>query len=478
MKKILIFLMVLLFCSFALARPTVSDATNKLGGFSGDGGSNQDDSCKASLDLAHTDIDAILRDLGIVRQTSGSIFYVDVGVSGTTGVSWATAVADIEAATALCTASAGDIIAVAPGHVEAMTAANDIDLDKAGIIVIGFGTGELAPTLTYTTNGEFVFGADDCEVHNFNFVAGNAVVHAIDVETGAEDYIINDCRFWTTSVNTDEFIDCIDIAATSDNGKITNCEFEMGAASAVSAISHIGSDFTEISDNLFSGDFSTACIEDATTASIWMIIKDNVLINGDTAGALNAVAAISLKADTSALVFDNKIFCDMTEVTAIVSAVGFVTANTYKDDAGSVLEVGKTYVRTFTLPAATDDDMFLVAGGNILITSLTGYVTTDIGAQCTISIIMDHVDQDFEFTSALDINAAVDGGMIAFTNADPPAPVIRAVGADSGAQSEPMNWQSPPGMIELLDADGGTTGVIEWSLVFIPLDEGVTVTPQ
>jgi hypothetical protein len=130
------------------------------------------------------------------------------------------------------------------------------------------------------------------------------------------------------------------------------------------------------------------------------------------------------------------------------------------------------------MPGATDDNLYLVAGGNILITSLTGYVTTDIGATCTISIIMDHADQDFEFTSAQDIDLAVDGGSIVFTAADPPAPVVRAIGADSGAQSAMVPWHCPPGMIELLDSDGGTTGVIEWSLVFIPLDEGVTVTPQ
>jgi hypothetical protein len=36
--------------------------SDKLGGFSGDGGAAQDDSVKASMDLAHTDLDAILAD--------------------------------------------------------------------------------------------------------------------------------------------------------------------------------------------------------------------------------------------------------------------------------------------------------------------------------------------------------------------------------------------------------------------------------
>lgn len=43
--------------------------SDKTGAFSGDGGAAQDDSVKASLDLAHTDIDAILADTG----TSGVV---------------------------------------------------------------------------------------------------------------------------------------------------------------------------------------------------------------------------------------------------------------------------------------------------------------------------------------------------------------------------------------------------------------------
>ncbi len=142
---------------------------------SGDQAANQDDNIKASLDLAHTDIDAIIRSLGIVRQTNSSIFYVDVGVSGATGVSWATAVLDVEAATVLCTASAGDIIVAAPGHIESMTAADDIDLDKIGVKLIGLGEGDLRPTFSYTASGTFVLGADNTAGY------GNAV----DVVLGA-----------------------------------------------------------------------------------------------------------------------------------------------------------------------------------------------------------------------------------------------------------------------------------------------------
>jgi len=51
---------------------------NMLGGFSGDGGAAQDDSVKASLDLAHTDLDAIIA-AGAAAEIIANIFDIDMG---------------------------------------------------------------------------------------------------------------------------------------------------------------------------------------------------------------------------------------------------------------------------------------------------------------------------------------------------------------------------------------------------------------
>lgn len=55
--------------------------------------------------------------------------------------------ATIDAANNLCTANAGDLILVAPGHTETLTA-TDITLDIAGVTVLGLGSGSLRPTLS------------------------------------------------------------------------------------------------------------------------------------------------------------------------------------------------------------------------------------------------------------------------------------------------------------------------------------------
>ena len=56
---------------------------NIIGGFSGDGGAAQDDSIKASLDLAHTDLDAVKAKTDLLNSASGSSTLNDANVSDT-----------------------------------------------------------------------------------------------------------------------------------------------------------------------------------------------------------------------------------------------------------------------------------------------------------------------------------------------------------------------------------------------------------
>ncbi len=463
MKNLITICLVLLFCIPAYGTPV--------------GRSN----IATAVADVQTDTTALIQlaadQLGQINN-AGNVFYADSNAGGSgTGTSWTNAVTTIKLAALKCASDNGDVLLVAPGHTETLTASDAVDITKTGLRLFGLGVGENRPTLTYTTNGEFVIGADDVEIHGFNFIAGNAVVHAIDVEAGMENFVINDCRFWTTSVNTDEFIDCIDIAAGSDNGKITNCEFEMGAASAVSAISHVGSDFTEISGNLFSGDFSTACIEDATTKSIWMIIKGNIIIQGDTAGTLNAVAAISLKADTSAVIINNQIFTSTTEALSIVSTIGLLSENSFNATAGSVLEVGKVYsLKKLAVMTGSTDDLFTVSGGAIEIISFFGQVGTVIsGAPGNVSINLNATagsTHDADFTAIVAMADGLEGDIIKF-------------GALSGGENTgeatvntaagiPLSWFCAAGVIEQTLSSTGA-GDCLWYMTFRPLDVGVTV---
>ncbi len=425
----------------------------------------------------------------------GSLFYVDSNASGAaTGLNWTDAMTTVNAAVALCTANSGDIINVAPGHTYTLGAGADgVDLSVEGIKIQGWGFGEEAPLFDYDTNtDEFVFSADDVWIDNLNFKANTPdVAHAIDIEAGVENFSITNCRFYVETTGTDEFTDTIIANAGCDNGSIINCDIEMGAGNAASGINTVGTDYLLIKDCRINGDFSVANIEDSGTASIWIIIKDNILVNGTVGGAagLNTLPVITLKVDTAAVIVNNTCITNVaTSDLAIVAADGYLAGNTYNETEGGLanappvgLIAGQTYVVQIAGVSVGDENLFLVAGGEILITSLTGEVTTVFATSAATSYIwIDATDTglDYDFSTHVDLTDAVDGGRFIFSNAQPAVLTPLALGA-VGSANLMSPWYCVPGMIEVVDTDDNDlTGATTWVMTFIPLAEGVTVTPQ
>lgn len=82
--------------------------------------------------------------------------------------------ATIDAAIGYATAARGDLILVAPGHTETVTAASGITLDVSGVSVIGLGNGNNRPVITFgtSTGASFDVTADNCKVKNIVGLAG------------------------------------------------------------------------------------------------------------------------------------------------------------------------------------------------------------------------------------------------------------------------------------------------------------------
>lgn len=152
---------------------------------------------------------------------TGNKYYVDsnVTVEGD-GSSWTKARNTLDEAVALCTANNGDVIYVAQGHNESLTAADGVDLDVAGITVIGCGSGSDRPRFDFdNAAGEFVIGAAAVTVINLTFLPSvTAVTHCIDVENAGDWAVIAGCEFLEgEAAGTDEFIDCIQVGTTATN---------------------------------------------------------------------------------------------------------------------------------------------------------------------------------------------------------------------------------------------------------------------
>ena len=159
---------------------------------------------------------------------SGSQFYVDSGVGSDSydGLTWATAMASVDAANGKCTANAGDVIYVAPGHAEAFSAAAGIVFDIPGVTVVGLGNGSLRPTFTLdtaTTTDIDVTGAN-VTLRNLIFSANFAdIAECIDLD--AKNFTLENCEFLDTAADMDfvVYINCDDTANACDGLTVRNC---------------------------------------------------------------------------------------------------------------------------------------------------------------------------------------------------------------------------------------------------------------
>lgn len=156
-----------------------------------------------------------VRGLPIQQTHPGEVFFVNNstvlakgGIGGSNGNDgshkhpWAT----IEGAlnNGAVKASRGDIVCCMPGHAETIDAATDLVLDKAGVAIVGLGTGSLRPTLTFSVaaTANIPITAANMSIKNFLFKANFADVTSVFTATGTatpKNFAIEDCEFKDTS---------------------------------------------------------------------------------------------------------------------------------------------------------------------------------------------------------------------------------------------------------------------------------------
>lgn len=262
-----------------------------------------------------------------------NVYFVDSvnGSNGNDGLSWDSALAGIDAAVGKCTANNGDFIFVAPGHNEGITTAGAIDLDVAGITVIGLGTGSLKPTIDFdNTAASVVIGADNVRIENIRFrTSANAVAVGLDIEDGADYAQVINCEFGFAETATDEFAIAIRTNDASNYALIEGCKFYAGAQAAVSAIAFVkDTDQTVVRNCEFWGSHSTACINGTTTASTNLLIEKNLFYQGATE------PAIELLTGSTGIIRNNDIKTNLATMAASIVADGcFLFHNYYNEDA-------------------------------------------------------------------------------------------------------------------------------------------------
>lgn len=229
--------------------------------------------------------------IGGSYYTTGTVFFVDstTGSNGNSGEDKDHPFATIDYAVGQCTADKGDVIIVMPNHTETVTAAAGLDLDVAGISVIGLGNAECRPliTLTTATTADIDIDADDITLQNFriDLTGVDAVAMGIDVNAGG--FTLKDCSIQVDDTGG-QAVGAMTVAGDINNVTVDNCLFYGIPTSAAGPVCEQAIIVTASGDNLvitnsrFDGWFLKACVLATGAGANWMITNNHFHNYSDT----------------------------------------------------------------------------------------------------------------------------------------------------------------------------------------------------
>lgn len=234
----------------------------------------------------------------IVPGTSGRSFFVDstnvankgddLQHGGTPQAPFAT----IDFAIGQCVANQGDVIYVLPGHAETLTTANGINMDVAGVKIIGRGDGRDRPiiTLASSVNACITANAANCRLQNIvvdatgidNVGQGGASLGAIRILSN--DFELVNCEV-IISTTGNQAVCAVGVSTAAHRAKITDNLFSgVAFAGPAYAIHVYGTggvtvENIEIARNRIIGDFSDAAIRFEMTDKLSnLYMHDNVIV--------------------------------------------------------------------------------------------------------------------------------------------------------------------------------------------------------
>ncbi len=477
-----------------------------------------------------------IRGLPLQVAHPGKVFWVNnstvlpeggIGASDGNDGTYLRPFSTIDYAIGKCTASRGDIIMVMPGHIEAVTATS-IAMDVAGVAIIGLGEGDLRPLFNFgATTSNIIVSAANCSMKNIVLKATiDSVVAGITLSSGGDGLTL-DIETRDTS-STVEFISAIVTQSGANNllAKLRHRGFAAGDA-MVRYVDLVGCT-DAILDIDFFGIASTAVVNMRTTAcnnievsgrfyndsaaltknvtnsttSTWSVRGYDAKGGNEFAGSDDTAVAYLSTGTSTALGTDGTTVTD--SATTVLGAIGadnadnaFASSSVVANLNGSVLErlealmdplsgynpkMGFGVTKVSNLADGSGTDNLFTVTGRVLITSLTGEVTTVIGGAATMKLR--DVTNSVDLCAATTIDTDAVGTMYALTsisanilNGTGATPVIGSIPNITGAQQIDVaivgDVQAPITIAHVLDAVD--TGNVTWRLTYIPLVAGATV---
>ncbi len=304
-------------------------------------------------------------------QQSKTQYYVDSNDAAASdanpGTDPAAPFATIEGAFAAPGLTSGDVIWVLPGHAEDIADAQ-IDLDVAGVFVIGIGSGKASPTLTFDhINASVNVQAIDITVSNVRLMASEPdVLIGIDVEAAVTGTMLNLIEFVEGETpGTDEFVWGIDVKAGCHDTTIQNLiANETAAATPVAVVKLTGASHrVKILDVWAYGSYSTAAILQDGAANL------NLELGRLRLKVLDGEPGIEVAATTTGIIHDVKIASTGTAIADMIVAAAMEQFNCV-----GVTADGGAEAQIAVSPDSTSNLLGVDAGANL---GTTASVTAD-----------------------------------------------------------------------------------------------------
>lgn len=402
---------------------------------------------------------------GTLPLATGDVIFVDsaTGTSGADGSSLRP-YNTLENALNKSGVSSGDTVLVMEGHAETIAGAAGAAIDVAGVSVIGLGVGNKRPTFSFSaTTSTITMTAANCMLKNVIVKATiDAVVSAVVVSAAG-------CTVDIESQDTSSAIEFEGVVlTTSAADKLTlnlkHIGFTAGDA-MVSTVKLIGVDTARVEVDFF-GKASTAVVEMLTTACTNVSVKGRIQNASVLTGLKNVVDTQGSSTWTSDI---------RDAVTGAIQMVGSAGVN-YDPLLGYRIRKVSNLA-----DGSGTDDLFTV-NGRVLITSLTGEVTTVIGGAATLKLRDTTNSIDLCAATTIDTDAvgtmyALPGLSAQILNGTGGTPVIGSVPnmtiPSSGAGQIIGDVQAALTISQVLDAVD--TGAVSWDLWYKPLVPGATV---
>lgn len=231
----------------------------------------------------------------------------------------------------------GDFILLLPGDTETVSAAGTITFSKAGITVIGIGTGTLRPTITFSTSTAADMNIDAANITFYNVIFDltgiDALVAPIDVNS--TDFTMRECRVVTASASAQATLGILTDANASRMKLLSNEFIGTTDAGTATVVRIVGGNEHVIDGNRFYGAYTTTlgAIENNTTACLRCQITNNMIINATA----SSTVAMTFVAGSSGTIANNRMQILSGTAPIVGAGMSWVGGNYY---AGTIATAG------------------------------------------------------------------------------------------------------------------------------------------